>query len=96
VLSFVGYGIKAVSGTSSGSSDASVVSLLVLMATFKSGQGADARVDDINKVARSSLDKTLRVMSAVDYIESTVQMLQSSEQMVRAFACLFEHTLNVE
>ncbi|KAF9034474.1 hypothetical protein BDZ89DRAFT_1158021 [Hymenopellis radicata] len=83
VLSFVGFAVKASSGSSGAGSDSSLVSLLVIMATFKSGQGADARVDDINKVARSSLDRTLRVMSALDYIESTVGMLHSSEQMVQ-------------
>ncbi|KAF9021672.1 hypothetical protein BDZ89DRAFT_1137818 [Hymenopellis radicata] len=83
VLSFVGFAVKASSGSSGAGSDSSLVSLLVIMATFKSGQGADARVDDINKVARSSLDRSLRVMSALDYIESTVGMLHSSEQMVQ-------------
>ncbi len=39
-------------------------------------------MEDVNKASRLSLAQALKVMSAVDFLNSVIAMLESSEQTV--------------
>ncbi|KAK0200852.1 hypothetical protein DFS33DRAFT_1386800 [Desarmillaria ectypa] len=84
ILAFVGFAAKSTPGSSA--SISTFVSLLVLMATLPSGQGPDTRMEDVNKASRLSLAQALKVMSAVDFLNSVIAMLESSEQAVQVGA----------
>ncbi|KAK0476138.1 hypothetical protein IW261DRAFT_1643515 [Armillaria novae-zelandiae] len=84
ILTFVGFAAKSTPGSSA--SINTFVSLLVLMATLPSGQGSDTRMEDVNKASRLSLAQALKVMSAVDFLNSAIAMLESSEQTVQVGA----------
>ncbi|KAK0237018.1 armadillo-type protein [Armillaria nabsnona] len=84
ILAFVGFAAKSTPGSSA--SINTFVSLLVLMATLPSGQGSDTRMEDVNKASRLSLAQALKVMSAVDFLNSVIAMLGSSEQTVQVGA----------
>lgn len=84
ILAFIGFASKSTPGSSA--SINTFVSLLVLMATLPSGQGSDARMEDVNKASRLSLAQALKVMSAVDFLNSVIAMLESSEQAVQVGA----------
>ncbi|KAK0216141.1 armadillo-type protein [Armillaria fumosa] len=84
ILAFVGFAAKSTPGSSA--SINTFVSLLVLMATLPSGQGSDTRMEDVNKASRLSLAQALKVMSAVDFLNSAIAMLESSEQTVQVGA----------
>ncbi|KAK0447887.1 uncharacterized protein EV420DRAFT_1647628 [Desarmillaria tabescens] len=84
ILAFVGFAAKSTPGSSA--SISTFVSLLVLMATLPSGQGSDTRMEDVNKTSRLSLAQALKVMSAVDFLNSAIVMLESSEQAVQVGA----------
>ncbi|KAG7447396.1 uncharacterized protein BT62DRAFT_967377 [Guyanagaster necrorhizus] len=84
IIGFVGFATKSTTGSSTDIS--AFVSLLVLLATLPSGQGSDARMEDVNKASRVSLAQVLKVMSAIDFLNSVIAILESSEQAVQVGA----------
>jgi U3 small nucleolar RNA-associated protein 10 len=60
-----------------------LVSLLIALATARGGSTPDTRTEDISQAARISLSKALGCMSAVDFVDSVLFILQSGDSRVR-------------
>ena len=60
-----------------------LVSLLIALATARGGSTPDTRIEDISQAARISLSKALACMSAVDFIDAVLSILQSGDSRVR-------------
>ncbi|KAJ6464259.1 hypothetical protein C8R47DRAFT_1180243 [Mycena vitilis] len=63
-----------------------LVSLLIALATARGGSSPDTRVEEISQAARTSLGKALGCMSAVDFIDAVLSILQSGDPRVQGGA----------
>ncbi|KAJ7740997.1 hypothetical protein B0H14DRAFT_3515417 [Mycena olivaceomarginata] len=74
-----------------------LVSLLIALATARGGSTPDTRTEDISQAARTSLSKALGCMSAVDFVDSVLFILQSGDSRVQggALDLLSERLKNV-
>ncbi|KAJ7270708.1 hypothetical protein B0H12DRAFT_1229192 [Mycena haematopus] len=86
---FVGYAIKMPLSTTTlvavpeDGSMSNLVSLLIALATARGGSTPDTRIDDISQAARTSLSNALGCMSAVDFIDAVLSILQSGDSQVQ-------------
>ncbi|KAF8192665.1 hypothetical protein K438DRAFT_2017867 [Mycena galopus ATCC 62051] len=89
---FVGYAIKMFPSTVAdatvleGGAMSNLVSLLIALATTRGGSTPDTRIEDISQAARTSLKKALGCMSAVDFIDAVLSILQSGDPQVQGGA----------
>ncbi|KAJ7630018.1 hypothetical protein DFH06DRAFT_704991 [Mycena polygramma] len=89
---FVGYAMKmsptaaAQVAVPEDGTMSNLVSLLIALATARGGSGPDARVEEISQAARTSLGKALGCMSAVDFIDAVLSILQSGDPRVQGGA----------
>ncbi|KAJ6463475.1 hypothetical protein C8R45DRAFT_840925 [Mycena sanguinolenta] len=86
---FVGFAIKMSPSTATvvavpeDGSMSNLVSLLIALATARGGSTPDTRIDDISQAARTSLSNALGCMSAVDFIDAVLSILQSGDSQVQ-------------
>ncbi|KAJ7756261.1 hypothetical protein B0H16DRAFT_696293 [Mycena metata] len=63
-----------------------LVSLLIALATARGGSTPDTRVEEVSQAARTSLRKALNCMSAVDFVDAVLSILQSGDSRVQGGA----------
>ncbi|KAJ7042839.1 hypothetical protein C8F04DRAFT_1251651 [Mycena alexandri] len=63
-----------------------LVSLLIALATTSGGSTPDTRVEEVSQAARTSLRKALSCMSAVDFVDAVLSILQSGDSRVQGGA----------
>ncbi|KAF7326662.1 U3 small nucleolar RNA-associated protein 10 [Mycena venus] len=89
---FVGYAMKMSPSTAvevtvpEGGAMSNLVSLLIALATARGGATPDTRIEDVSQAARTSLSKALGCMSAVDFIDAVLSILQSGDARVQGGA----------
>ncbi|KAK1226193.1 snoRNA-binding rRNA-processing protein utp10 [Marasmius sp. AFHP31] len=94
IITFVGHSAKSfASSENMADSNLSVlVSILISLATIKSGPTPESKIDDINKSARSAMDRVLSLVPARDFIDAAMSMLEAGDQLVKAGALELLHS----
>ncbi|KAF8999772.1 hypothetical protein BDQ17DRAFT_1360346 [Cyathus striatus] len=84
LIIFVGHALKTASNPSESTMlrpmISTMVSQLVKLATLK---GSDVRVEDISQTAQASLNRLLAIMSAADFVQSILTMLEANDIRVQ-------------
>ncbi|KAJ6554556.1 armadillo-type protein [Mycena capillaripes] len=89
---FVGYAMKMSPSSAApvtvpeDGAMSNLVSLLIALATARGGSSPNTRIEDVSQAARISLSKALGCMSAVDFIDAVLSILQSGDSRVQGGA----------
>ncbi|KAL0575096.1 snoRNA-binding rRNA-processing protein utp10 [Marasmius crinis-equi] len=88
IITFVGHSAKSFASSEDieGSDLSKLVSLLISLATAKSGSTPESKIEDLNKSARLAMDRVLSLVPARDFIDAILSMLGSGDVPVKAGA----------
>ncbi|RDB23790.1 U3 small nucleolar RNA-associated protein 10 [Hypsizygus marmoreus] len=88
IIIFVGLTMKRPTVDASASEEemSRLVAALISLATIQVGPGSEGKVEEISLAGRSSLNRALSVMSASDFVNAVLSMLESRDLMVQTGA----------
>lgn len=87
LISFVGFGLKAMTADTSDSLAEkqplnAVVATLIALASPQESRMPETRTDEISQVARNSLNRLVGILSAADFLDAVLSMLEIDDQHV--------------